>query len=379
MIKVPFTLPAKCKDDVENILTSVQSGKVVGDGPFTKKVESLLTDKFFGKSKVLLTTSCTHALEMAAILLEISPGDEVIVPSYTFVSSALAFHMRGAQIVFADIREDTLNIDTLKLEHLITNRTRAIVAVHYGGIACEMDELMQIARKFNLRVIEDNAHGPFGKYRGRDLGSIGDIGTQSFHGTKNISCGEGGAIVLNDKSFSEQADIVREKGTNRAGFLKGEVDKYTWVSKGSSYVMSDILAALLYSQLIEADIIQHKRKEIWNTYNGELARWASCSGVCIPFVPEYCSQSFHLFFLIFSNTNVRDRFITFMRDRNIVVASHYQPLHRSKFMKQNSVSEFDPCPVATQTSDCLVRLPLFPDMSDDQLEYVVQSVREFEV
>ena len=378
MVKVPFTFPARCSGDIENISSSINQGQIVGDGPFTKKAQILLTEQLSSSGKILLTTSCTHALEIAAILLDICPGDEVIVPSYTFVSSALAFHMRGAKIVFADVRADTLNIDVSKLEDLVTARTRAIVAVHYGGVACEMDELMVLALKYKLSIVEDNAHGLYGKYRDQYLGSIGSIATQSFHGTKNISCGEGGALILNDPKFFERADIIREKGTNRSRFLEGKIDKYTWVDKGSSYVMSDILAALLYSQLVAADSIQYKRKKIWDTYNKELKTWADGLGVLLPHIPDYCSQTFHLFYLIFPSVSIRNSFIKFMASKNIVAASHYQPLHSSGFMRKRGHNLDDTCPVTTRISGCMARLPLFSDMSEEQLEHVLRCVREFE-
>ncbi|MEO1943937.1 MAG: dTDP-4-amino-4,6-dideoxygalactose transaminase, partial [Candidatus Thioglobus sp.] len=269
MPRVPFTCPARTPNEIEYVSAAISSGQITGDGPFTKKAQLLLQEQLYSDSKVLLTTSCTHALEMAAILLDICPGDEVIVPSFTFVSSALAFYMHGAKIVFSDIRADTLNIDESNLENLITERTRAIVIVHYGGVSCEMDELIKIADKYNLDIIEDNAHGLYGKYRDQNLGSFGVAATQSFHGTKNISCGEGGALILNKPSLFDRAEIFREKGTNRAQFIRGQVAKYTWVDKGSSYVMSDILAAILYSQLISADDIQNKRRKVWEAYNKE--------------------------------------------------------------------------------------------------------------
>ena len=377
MNKVPFSLPAKCPDEIENLLSSVNSGMVVGDGPYTKAAQQLLSEQLSSKGEVLLTTSCTHALEMAAILLEIRLGDEVIVPSYTFVSSALSFHMRGAKIVFADIKSDTLNIDVSVVERLITNRTRAIVAVHYGGVACDMDALIELAARHDIDVIEDNAHGLYGKYRDQYLGSIGSIATQSFHGTKNLSCGEGGALIVNKEKLFDRAKIIREKGTNRSQFLEGKVDKYTWVDEGSSYVMSDILASLLYSQLNHAGRIQQKRKRIWDTYERELSSWATDFNIATPFIPSHCSQSYHLFYLLFPNQSNRDHFISFMSERGVETASHYQPLHSSSYALRFTDSSAQDCPVTTQISNTIVRLPLFADMSEEQQDYVLESAQEY--
>jgi dTDP-4-amino-4,6-dideoxygalactose transaminase len=378
MINVPFSHPPNCTDDLINISSSINNGEIVGNGPFTQKAEILIKEQIDSRGEILLTTSCTHALEIAAILLDIKPGDEIIVPSYTFVSTALAFYMHGAKIIFADITEDTLNIDVSKLEDLVTNRTRAIVIVHYGGVACEMDELLMLSLKHDIHIIEDNAHGLYGKYRDKYLGSMGSIATQSFHGTKNISCGEGGALILNNSNFIERAHIIREKGTNRSNFLKGKIDKYTWVDKGSSYVISDILAAMLYSQLNFADSIQFKRKQIWQTYNKELNKWAKNLGVILPHIPSYCSQAYHMFYLLFPDGTTRDNFIKFMAERNITVTSHYQPLHSSDFMQKITGNNQDYCPITTQISYCIVRLPLFFNMSDEQLEYVIEKVIGFE-
>lgn len=377
MINVPFSYPPICTDDLSNISSAINSGEIVGNGPFTQKAEILLKEQIDSRGEILLTSSCTHALEIAAILLDIQPGDEVIVPSYTFVSSALAFYMHGAKIIFADITEDTLNIDVTKLEDLVTNRTRAIVVVHYGGVACEMDELLMLSSKYDIHIIEDNAHGLYGKYRDKYLGSIGTIATQSFHGTKNISCGEGGALILNNPNFFERAHIIREKGTNRSNFLKGKIDKYTWVDKGSSYVISDILAAMLCSQLNFSDSIQFKRKQIWQTYNKELNGWAKNLSIVLPHIPSYCTQAYHMFYLLLPNITTRDKFIKFMASRNITVTSHYQPLHSSDFMQKITGDKQDYCPITSQISDRIVRLPLFFNMSDQQLEYVIENALKF--
>jgi len=377
MPKVPFSVPRRTPDDLEYMSAAIDSGQISGDGPYTKKAQFLLQKQINKSGRVLLTTSCTHALEMAAILLNISPGDEVIVPSYTFVSSALSFHMRGAKIIFADIKEETLNIDESRVGNLITSRTRAIVVVHYGGVACEMDELIAISKKHNLDLVEDNAHGLFGKYRDRCLGSIGSIATQSFHGTKNINCGEGGALILNDSRFFDRAEIVREKGTNRSRFLRGQVDKYTWVDKGSSYVMSDILAALLYAQLASAEKIQNERKKIWESYSRELNKWAQGFGILTPRIPRHCSHTYHLFYLLLPNKMLRDRLFDFLSGHDIMAVSHYQPLHSSDYARKLEKLSYDTCPVTTRVSDCIVRLPLFPSMSDAQLNHVLQCVNKF--
>ena len=374
MIKVPFSSPPKFSNDIKNISSAIEKGEIIGNGPYTKKAEALLKEHIQCDGEILLTTSCTHALEIAAILLDLSPGDEVIVPSYTFVSSALAFYMHGAKIVFADIREDTLNIDVSQLDGLVTERTRAIVVVHYGGIACEMDELINLSLKHDIHVIEDNAHGLYGKYRENTLGSIGSISTQSFHGTKNISCGEGGAVVLNNSDFIERAQIIREKGTNRTNYLNGKVDKYTWVDKGSSFVMSDILAAMLFSQLNSAESIQTKRKQIWETYNEELNNWSRNFNITLPHIPDYCSQAYHLFYMLFPNKLSRDSFIEHMAGKNITITSHYQPLHSSGFMQKTIGNKEDYCPITTKTSNTIARLPLFFNMSNKQLEYVIENV-----
>ena len=377
MTKVPFTHPALFNEDIVAVTEAIKSGKTSGCGPFTQKAQSLLEDEISPKGRALLTTSCTHALEIAAILLDLCPGDEIIVPSYTFVSSALAFHMHGAKIIFADIRKDTLNIDESKLKELITSRTRAVVVVHYAGVACEMQSIQAITNEYNLTLIEDNAHGLFGVYQDMKLGSIGDIATQSFHETKNISCGEGGALILNNNFFFERANVVRDKGTNRAKFLLGQVDKYSWVDKGSSYVLSDVLAALLYSQLLLSKKIQQKRKNIWNTYDERLRKWSISNGISLPFVPESCKQTYHMFYLLCPNFAWRNKFINYLATQGISATSHYQPLHTSEFGRKFYLSEKDVCPVTSLVSETIVRLPMFYDMSDLQLDYVIDRICEY--
>ena len=372
-IKIPFNRPCWVGNELENIGDSIKSGHVAGNGPYTKKAQSLLSENLSPKSKILLTTSCTHALEMAAILLDLQPGDEVIVPSFTFVSTALAFVMHGARPVFADIRPDTLNINEAALESLISERTRAIIPVHYAGVSCDMDSIMEIAQRHNLIVIEDNAHGLFGAWNGRKLGSIGHMATQSFHETKNITCGEGGALVINDSRFSERAEILHEKGTNRANFFRGEVDKYTWVDKGSSYLMSDILAACLFTQLSKSSEIQEKRKIIWFEYFFGLNEWAVANGVQLPYVPEECEQAFHMFYLILPSAQARVNFIDHMKSEGISTVFHYLPLHESPMGKQYNPNN-NKCPVTCEVSGRLVRLPFFNDLTHDELNFVISVV-----
>ncbi len=348
---------------------------ISGDGPFGKKAQTQLEEQL-GVEKALLTTSCTHALEMAAILLNLQPGDEVIVPSYTFVSTVLAFVMHGAKPVFADIRPDTLNIDETKLEPLITHRTRAIVIVHYAGVGCEMDTIINIAKQHNLMVIEDNAHGLYGKYKGKYLGTFGTLATQSFHETKNITCGEGGALLINEPSYIERAEIIREKGTNRSRFFLGEVDKYTWVDKGSSYVLSDILAAFLHAQLNEADKIQIKRKTIWNYYYEHLKDWAIANDVRLPIIPEHCEQPYHMFYLLMPSLKTRTKFIKHMKENEILAVFHYLPLHKSDMGRKLGGEKYN-CPVTEDVSDRLVRLPFFNDMTEKELNTVTKVIYKF--
>ena len=309
---VDFNKPYVAAKQIDYVLEAIKSDHISGDGYFTKKCH-LILENILGCKKALLTTSCTHALEMCAILLDINQGDEVILPSFTFVSTANAFILRGAKPVFVDIRPDTLNIDEKKIEKVITERTKAIVVVHYAGVGCEMNAIMQISKRNHIPVVEDNAHGLFGKYNGSYLGAIGCLAAQSFHETKNISCGEGGAILINNPEYVEKAEIIREKGTNRSRFFRGQVDKYTWVDKGSSYLPSDILAAALFSQLTEADLIQEKRKNIWQRYFSGLEKWARQKDIELPTIPENCDQSFHMFYLLLPGLHERDRFIGYLK------------------------------------------------------------------
>jgi len=355
----------------------IASGNTGGNGIFGKKCERYLRDGLYINSKVLLTTSCTHSLEMSSVLMNFKQDDEVIVPSYTFVSTALAFVMHGAKPVFADVREDTLNIDETKISSLITKNTRAIVVVHYAGVACEMDEILKIANKHDLVVIEDNAHGLFGKYKNKPLGAIGHLSTLSFHETKNISCGEGGALIVNDLSYYERSMIVREKGTNRQKFLQGEIDKYSWVDKGSSYVMSDVLAAILYGQLIDSYEIQKKRAEIWRYYFESLSSWADSLGVKLPFVPKHCEQAYHMFYLLLPAERDRARFIEHMNKNNIKVTTHYVPLHQSVMGREIITDNAFELSVTDNIASRVVRLPLYYSLSNDQIEKIVTCVQVF--
>jgi dTDP-4-amino-4,6-dideoxygalactose transaminase len=366
-LNIPFNKPSLAGNELEYIQDAISLGHISGDGNYTKKCNSLLETELDVK-KVLLTTSCTHALEMAAILLGIRPGDEVIVPSFTFVSTVNAFVLRGAKPVFIDIRPDTLNMDENQLEGLITEKTKAIIPVHYAGIGCEMDIIMNIAKKYDIPVIEDNAHGLFAKYRDKYLGTFGTFATQSFHETKNFSCGEGGALLINDKKFLERAEFIREKGTNRSRFFRGEIDKYTWVDIGSSYLPSDILAAVLYAQLEKRELIQAKRKKIWEHYNENLDAWANENDIRLPIIPEYCDQPYHMFYLLMPSGESRNSFIQYLKNMGIMAVFHYLPLHLSK-MGENFGGKIGDCPVTENISDRLVRLPFYNDLDIETLDF----------
>jgi dTDP-4-amino-4,6-dideoxygalactose transaminase len=372
---IPFNKPSIEGREIELVRESIANGHISGDGLFTKRA-SVLLESILGASKVLLTTSCTHALEMAAILLEIGPGDEVIIPAFTFVSGVNAFVLRGASPVFADIRPDTLNIDERQLESLITPKTRAIAPVHYAGVGCEMDAITDIARRHSLDIIEDNAHGLFGSYRGRPLGTFGRLATQSFHETKNINCGEGGALVINDPALIERAEIVREKGTNRSRFFRGQVDKYTWVDIGSSYLPSDMLAAYLVGQMEKAEVIQSKRRRVWERYDAELSDWAGGQGVQTPIVPEGCQQPFHMYYLLFRSLEERTSMIAHLRERNISAVFHYLPLNTSE-MGMRFGGRAGQCPVAESVSDRLLRLPFYNNLTDDDQSRVIDAIHSW--
>ena len=375
-IQIPFNKPALLGQEFDYVRQAIERGKISGDGHFTKLCQEVLKAAT-GAASVLLTTSCTHALEMAALLLDIQPGDEVMLPSFTFVSTANAFVLRGARPVFIDSRPDTLNLDENQIEARLTPRTKVIVPVHYAGVGCAMDRILDIAKPRGIRVVEDNAHGLFGRYRGRPLGSFGSLATQSFHETKNISCGEGGALVINDPALSARAEILREKGTNRASFFRGQVDKYTWVDVGSSYVPSDILAAFLYAQLEAAEKIQTARRAIWMRYNHELADWAANYDVRLPIIPEECEQAYHMFYLLMPSLEDRQVFIRHLGERGILAVFHYVPLHLAP-MGQKFGGRRGDCPVAEALSDRLVRLPFYFNLSEAEQAGVISAVRSFQ-
>ena len=372
---ISFNRPTSVGKESEYMQQALQSDHISGDGQFTKKSHALL-EQALGVPKVLLTTSCTHALEMSALLLELKDGDEVIVPSFTFVSTINAFVLRGAKAVFADIRPDTLNMDESKLEALITPKTRAIVVVHYAGVACEMDTIMEIANRHKIPVIEDNAHGLFGKYKGKYLGTFGVMATQSFHETKNFTSGEGGALLINDPKYIEDAEVLREKGTNRSRFFRGQVDKYTWVNVGSSYLPSDMLAAFLFAQLEEREQIQSRRQQIWETYYKELGAWAEENNVQMPFVPAHCEQTYHMFYLLFPNLEKRQAAIAHLKARDILAVFHYLPLHLSP-MGEKYGGKLGDCEVTEHVSDRLLRLPFYTNMTAAEQVEVVTALKEF--
>ena len=375
MPQIPFNRPGLVGNEHEYINQVFANRHASGDGPFTRQCHELL-ESIIGAPRVLLTTSCTHALEMAALLLDLQPGDEVILPSFTFVSTVNAFVLRGAHPVFADIRPDTLNIDEAQLERLITPRTRAIVVVHYAGVGCEMDAIGDIASRHGLTVIEDNAHGLFGRYKGRSLGTFGALATQSFHETKNISCGEGGALVINDLQYVERAEIIREKGTNRSQFFRGHVDKYTWVDIGSSYLPSDFLAALLYAQLEARERIQTNRHRIWDRYAAELPDWAAARGFRLPVVPDYCDQPSHMFYLLAPSLGFRQALMAHLKAQGILSVFHYLPLHLS-VMGQRFGGQPGDCPVTEDISDRLLRLPLYNDLTAEEQGRVIAAIQAF--
>lgn len=372
---ISFNRPTSVGKESEYMQQALQSDHISGDGQFTKKSHALL-EQVLGVPKVLLTTSCTHALEMSALLLELKDGDEVIVPSFTFVSTINAFVLRGAKAVFADIRPDTLNMDESKLEALITPKTRAIVVVHYAGVACEMDTIMEIANRHKIPVIEDNAHGLFGKYKGKYLGTFGVMATQSFHETKNFTSGEGGALLINDPKYIEDAEILREKGTNRSRFFRGQVDKYTWVNVGSSYLPSDMLAAFLFAQLEEREQIQSRRQQIWETYYKELGAWAEENNVQMPFVPAHCEQTYHMFYILFPNLEKRQAAIAHLKARGVQAVFHYLPLHLSPMGEKYGGKPGD-CEVTENVSDQLLRLPFYTNMATEEQMLVVTALKEF--
>jgi dTDP-4-amino-4,6-dideoxygalactose transaminase len=371
-LRIPFNRASVAGRELEYVRAAVEDGHISGDGPYTRSCETLLEQEL-GVERVLLTTSCTHALEAAALLLDVRPGDEVIVPSFTFVSGANAFALRGAKVVFADVRSDTLSLDETQVEALAGPRTKAIVPTHYAGVACELDAIGETARRVGAAVVEDNAHGLFGRYRGRPLGSFGLFAAHSFHETKNVTSGEGGALAITDRAFVEAAEIVREKGTNRKQFFRGQVDKYTWVSVGSSYVPSDLLAAFLLAQLEERVEIQAARERIWRRYDDALGPWAAEVGASLPFVPEHCEQSFHMYYVLMPSIDARTRLIADLRARGILAVFHYQPLHLSEAGRAYG-GRPGQCPVTEDVSDRLLRLPFFTALRGSEQDEVIAAV-----
>lgn len=375
---IPFNRAYLAGRQAEYVRESMASGLLSGDGPFTRRANALVAE-VTGGIAALLTTSCTHALEMSALLLDLAPGDEVIMPSFTFVSTTNAYALRGAVPVFVDCRPDTLNLDERLVEAAVTERTKAIVVVHYAGVACDMDAINDIAARHDLTVIEDNAHGLGGSYRGRPLGSLGAMATQSFHVTKNVQCGEGGALVLNDAALVERAEIIREKGTNRSQFFRGMVDKYRWVDIGSSYLPSDLLAAVLTAQLEEFDAIQAQRQAVWSAYDTRLANWAGEQGILRPTVPVDHEQPAHLYYLLMPDLAHQQGLIAHLKERGVQATFHYVPLHNAPAGARYGRVAPGGCPVTEDVSVRLVRLPLFAGMTQAELDRIIDAVQEYRV
>ena len=369
---IPFNRPYVAPDALARIEQALHARHFSGDGPATKQCHEILSAAHNGAG-ALLTTSCTHALELAALLLDLVRDDEVIVPSFAFTSTVNAFVLRGARPVFADVRPDTLNLDEKRIEELVTERTRAICLIHYAGVAAEMEGIGRIAKAHDLEVVEDNAHGLFGKYRGAPLGTFGTVSALSFHETKNFSCGEGGAIIVNDRALFDRAEVLREKGTNRAAFFRGFVDKYTWVDVGSSYLPSELLAAFLLAQLERREEIQQRRRQIFERYQRELSSWASQNGVQLPCVPNGASPAYHLFYMIFPDLDSRTRAIQALRGRGVQAVFHYLPLHLSPMGQRFGQARGD-CPVTERVSDGLLRLPFFNELTDAEQSQVIDAV-----
>ncbi len=372
---IRFNVPPYTGKELEYMQEAIALQKICGDGEFTRKCSEWM-EKRFHTPKALLTTSCTHATEMAALLLDIKPGDEVIMPAYTFVSTADAFVMRGAKAVFIDIRPDTMNMDENLIEDAITDKTRAIVPVHYAGVSCEMDPIMDLAEKYHLAVVEDAAQGIMSEYKGKALGTIGDYGCFSFHETKNYSMGEGGALLIREDKNIEMAEIIREKGTNRAKFFRGQIDKYTWVEAGSSYLPSELNAAYLWAQLESADEINTKRLQIWNQYNTELQGLAETGFIQLPYIPEHCTQNAHMFYIKTKDLEERTRLIQHLKDRDIIAVFHYIPLHTAPAGKKYGRFHGEDI-YTTKESERLLRLPMFHQLEPDQVEYIVQQIKDF--
>jgi len=374
-MEIPFNKPHIVEKEFDYMMDAINRKAICGDGYYTK-----LCHKWFEENlpidKSLLTHSCTAALEMAAILLDIQEGDEIIMPSYTFVSTANAFVLRGGVPVFVDINPVTLNIDENLVEQAITHKTKAIVPVHYAGMSCDMDKIMALAKKHDLYVVEDAAQAVGSLYKDRPLGTLGCLGTYSFHETKNIISGEGGALLVNDKSLVEMAEIVREKGTNRSKFFRGQIDKYTWVNVGSSYLPSDLIAAFLYSQLENIEKINRKRHEIWGFYHAVFAEYEAKGILRRPKIPEYCSHNAHMYYVLFNDLEERTKFMEFCRSKEITPVFHYVPLHSSPAGKKYCKSPYD-MSITNRVSDTLVRMPMFYDISDSNLNYISDVINEY--
>ncbi|MBP5625275.1 MAG: dTDP-4-amino-4,6-dideoxygalactose transaminase [Lachnospiraceae bacterium] len=372
---IRFNVPPFTGKEPDYIMEAVKNQKICGDGEFTKRDSEWLEEKT-GAAKVLLTTSCTHALELAVLLADIKPGDEVIMPSYTFVSTADAFVLRGAKVVFVDIRPDTMNIDEKLIEDAITDKTKCIAPVHYAGVGCEMDTIMDIARRHNLQVIEDAAQGIMATYKGKALGTFGDFGAFSFHETKNYSMGEGGALLIRDEKHVLDAEIIREKGTNRIQFYRGQIDKYTWMNYGSSYLPSELNAAYLWAQLEKADEINADRLRVWNRYNEGLSDLKEKGLIELPYIPSECTHNAHMFYVKTKDIDERTRFIDFLKKNDILSVFHYVPLHSApaglKFGRFNGEDRF-----TTKESNRLARLPLYYGLENDKVDYIIDKVHEF--
>ncbi|WP_300809887.1 dTDP-4-amino-4,6-dideoxygalactose transaminase [uncultured Acetatifactor sp.] len=372
---IKFNVPPYLGKEPEYIKQAIKNQKICGDGDFTKKCNTWI-ERQTGASKALLTTSCTHAIEMAALLTDIHPGDEVIMPSFTFVSTADAFVLRGAKAVFVDVRPDTMNIDEKLIENAITEKTKAIVPVHYAGVGCEMDVIMDVASRYKLYVIEDAAQGVMSTYKGKSLGSIGDYGCYSFHETKNYSMGEGGALLIRDVANIEAAEIIREKGTNRSKFFRGQIDKYTWVEAGSSYLPSDMNAAYLWAQLEQADIINEDRLVCWKRYNEGLKPLAEKGRIELPFIPEHCQHNAHMYYIKAKNLDERTRLITFLKENDILAVFHYIPLHTAPAgIRYGRFSGLDI--YTTTESERLLRLPLYYGLKTEEIDYIIDKIYKF--
>jgi len=373
---IPFNIPPYVGKELKYVREAMEKNhKICGDGPFTKKCNEWI-EKKFNVEKVLLTTSCTHAMEMAAILADIKEGDEVIAPSFTFVSTVNPFVLRGAKIVFIDINPKTMNIDESLIEDAITEKTRAILPVHYAGVACNMDKIMEIAKKYNLIVIEDAAQGVMSEYKGKPLGSIGEYGCFSFHETKNYSMGEGGALLIRDKKNIEKAEIIREKGTNRSRFFRGQVDKYTWVDKGSSYLPSELNAAYLYGQLENIDLIYNNRMNSWNKYKELLQELEDKNLIELQYIPKDCKHNAHMFYIKCKDLDERTKLVNFLKENEINAVFHYIPLHSAeaglKFGRFNGEERY-----TTKESERLLRLPLYYGLKEEDIKFVVSKIKEF--